>query len=151
MGFSWSSFLAQSTLLAALGNAGFGAHRMLADYLPPPQSLDLCVSLATDDIMLFSQGRCPRARSAISRIDEEVAWLGVQAHRGKDVNKSLNCILIGIDLQDGRSLALTSDKLALVLVGLMYLLSNAAAAITPLELQAILGHLAWFALLARPV
>ena len=101
--------------------------------------------------MLFSQGRCSRARAAISRIDEEFARLGVQAHRGKDVNESLNCILIGVDLQDGRRLAPTSDKLALVLVGLVYLLSNATATVTPLELQAILGHLAWFALLARPV
>ena len=38
-----------------------------------------------------------------------------------------------------------------MLVGVVYLLNNVAAMVTPLELQAILGHLAWFALVTRPV
>lgn len=151
MGFSWSSFLAQSTLLAALARAGFTEDRMLADDLPPPKRLDLCVSLATDDIMLFSRGPSPLARAAIRDIDEQVHNLGVQAHHGKDVNEALNCTLIGVDLQDGQRLAPSSDKLALVIVGLVLLLNNASILLTPLELQAILGHLAWFALLSRPV
>lgn len=90
MGFSWSSYLAQSTLLAALCKAGFGKDRMLADDIPPPRDLDLCVSLATDDIMLFSRGRCALARAAIAKIDGAVESLGIQAHHGKDVDEALD-------------------------------------------------------------
>ena len=151
MGFSWSSYLAQSTLLAALVKAGFPEERMLADDLPPPRDLDLCVSLATDDIMLFSRGHCPRARAAIQQIDVAVNDLGVQAHHGKDVNEALDCTLIGVDLQHGRRLAPSCDKMSLVLVGLVFLLSDPSIMLTGLELQAVLGHLAWFALLTRPV
>ena len=151
MGFSWSSYLAQSTLLAALVNAGFPQERMLADDLPPPRDLDLCVSLATDDIMLFSRGWCPRARAAIQQIDLAVNDLGIQAHHGKDVNEALDCTLIGGDLQRGRRLAPSCDKMALVFVGLVFLLGNPSVKLTGLELQAVLGHLAWFALLTRPV
>ena len=102
MGFSWSSFLAQSTLLAALGSAGFPEHRMLADDLPPPRDLGLCVSLATHDIAVFSQGRSTLARAAVRRIDHEVQALGIQAHHGKDVNEATGCTLIGVELQNGR-------------------------------------------------
>ena len=151
MGFSWSSFLAQSTLLAALSQAGFTADHMLADDIPPPRDLDLCVSLATDDIMLFSRGSSSRARAAISRIDRAVSDLGVQAHHGKDVNESTSCTLIGVELQDGRRLAPASDKLALVLVGIVFMLRDSSVLLSPLDLQTVLGHFAWFALLARPI
>lgn len=150
MGFSWSSYLAQSTLLAALCRAGFPADRMLADDLPPPKGIDLCVSLATDDIMLFSQGIHPKARAAVRRIDDEVRRLGVQKHPRKDVHENTDCTLIGVELQNGRRLAPSSDKLALVLVGLVALLRDTSRCVTPLELQALLRHLAWFALLSRP-
>ena len=83
---------------------------MLADDLPPPKDLDLCLSLATDDIMLFAKARCPRARAAIRQIDDEVHALGIQSHRGKDINESSDCTLIGIDLRGGRRLVPARDK-----------------------------------------
>ena len=36
MGFAWSSFLAQSTLLACLAGANFGPDHLIADDKPPP-------------------------------------------------------------------------------------------------------------------
>ena len=47
----------------------------MTDDLPPPKGLDLCVSLATDDIMLFAHGNLSRARGAIANIDEQVRRL----------------------------------------------------------------------------
>jgi hypothetical protein len=135
----------------SLGQRWFSRIPNVGGRSSPPVALDLCVSLATDDIMLFSQGACPRARAAIRDIDNQVQKLGIEAHHGKDVNESTDCTLIGVELQDGRRLAPARDKLALVLVGLVHLLINSSIETTPLELQTILGHLAWFALLTRPV
>ena len=115
---------------------------MLADDLPPPEYVDLCASLATDDVMLFSRGGGPRAREAIGQIDNAIANLGIQPHRGKDVNEELNCMLIGVDLVDGQRLAPHADKAALVFRGIVYLLCCGNLDLTSLELHAFLGHIA---------
>lgn len=45
----------------------------------------------------------------------------------------------------------SADKMALVLVGIVALLYDSSISLSVVELQALLGHIAWFALLARPV
>ena len=151
MGFAWSSFLAQSTLLHCLHQAGFPPSRMLADDKSPPVNLELAASLATDDVILFA--RCPiaEARAAVKRIDSAVDKAGIEAHRGKDVNEALNATVIGVDFYDGCLITPSAVKMALVVAGLADFLVRPAREISPLEMQTVLGHLAWFALLSRPV
>ena len=151
MGFSWSSYLAQSCLLGCLQAAGVGEHHMLADDLPPPVDLDRAVSLATDDIIVFGRHDLPSVRQRVARIDKAVADAGIEAHRGKDVNEALNTTVIGVDVVDGTRLMPAATKMALVLVGLAHFCSRERPSCTTLQLQALLGHLAWFALLTRPV
>ena len=78
MGFSWSSFLAQSTLLQCLAVAGFDKHHMLADDKPPPANLDLAAALATDDVMIFA--RCDKrvAQAAVTRVDAAIIDCGIE-------------------------------------------------------------------------
>ena len=54
MGFSWSSCVAQSTLLSICEEAGLRDRHVLACDSPSPGSLDLAFAVATDDLMIFS-------------------------------------------------------------------------------------------------
>ena len=151
MGFAWSSFLAQSTLLACLAKANFGPDRLIADDKPPPFDLDLTASLATDDVMVFA--RCPRDRAvrAVQNIDNAILSAGIEPHHGKDVDGDLKAMVIGVDFYEGCLLTPSASKMALVVCGLAWFVSGNAPAMSALEMQTILGHLAWFALLSRPL
>ena len=100
--------------------------------------------------MVFSQGGGPRAREAVARIDSAIHDLGIQPHHGKDVSEATDCTLISVDLVDGQRLTPHKGKMALIYVSMVFLLSHLSVGISPLELQAVLSHLAWFALLSRP-
>ena len=54
MGFAWSSYVAQSTLLAACRGAGFPDKMVICDEKPTPVGLGEAYALATDDVMHFS-------------------------------------------------------------------------------------------------
>ncbi len=53
MGFSWSSFVAQSSMLSVCSTAGLGQDRMLSTDLDTPVSVSEAFSLATDDVIHF--------------------------------------------------------------------------------------------------
>ena len=53
MGFAWSSYVAQSTLLAACRVAGFPDEMVICDENPTPVGLGEAYALATDDVMHF--------------------------------------------------------------------------------------------------
>ena len=56
MGFSWSSYVAQSTLMAICSLGGLGADRVLAPSIQLLDDLSLTFAVATDDLMVFSDG-----------------------------------------------------------------------------------------------
>jgi hypothetical protein len=150
MGFSWSSFLAQTTLLQCCHRAGFRTSSFLALDTPTPCDLTAAVALATDDVALFTTLSKKAGDSLVGRIDDEIARRGIQAHRGKDVNYARDATVIGIDLCGGTVLAPQLDKLQVVMAGLLHLLTDGPPA-SPLEMSAINGQLAWLALLNRPL
>ena len=131
--------------------AGFGKGRILADDCPAPCDLSVTVSLATDDVMVFARGGVALARKAVSNIDKAIANAGIISHPGKNADDASDAIIIGVDLCYGQLLTPHTKKIALVFSGLVCLLACATPDISPLELQTILGHVAWFALLARPI
>ena len=111
MGFSWSSFVAQSKLLRCCSHAGLTRDHMLADDLPIPSVIDTTFALATDDVMLFTIGEPHEAKPRLDRQDQSIESAGVVAHRGKDINAELNGTAIGIDLVDGKHFAAHGPKL----------------------------------------
>ena len=56
MGFRWSSCVAQSTLLGVCSLSGLTAEYILAPDKPLPNDLSLAFAVATDDLMIFSNG-----------------------------------------------------------------------------------------------
>jgi len=149
MGFAWSSYLAQSTLLGCCRRAGFGPARMLALDLPTPSHQEAVLALATDDVALFTAGSRRSADACIARVDAEIENRGIQAHRGKDVNFALDANVIGIALCGGTCLCPELKKLVKVIMGLTYIVQERPR-VTPLAMAALDGQLAWLALLNRP-
>ena len=150
MGFPWSSYLAQSTLLGCCRRAGLGPERMLALDLPTPADLTSVVALATDDVALFVQGGRRRGDELIHKVDLAIASRGIVKHEGKDVDYQDDATVIGVDLRQGRLLCPELKKLTKVLAALVHLLVSDMS-VAPLELAELDGQLAWFALLNRPV
>ena len=54
MGFSWSSCVAQPTLLSICEEAALRDRHALACDSPLPSCLDLAFAVVTDDLMIFS-------------------------------------------------------------------------------------------------
>ena len=69
MGFSLSSYLAQSTLLAQCQHVSLTEARMLADDLLPPSEGTVRFALVTDDVLIFDRARTvtPTSRSPCGR------------------------------------------------------------------------------------
>ena len=53
MGFAWSSFVAQSTMLGAVVASGIGHHQLLCEEATLPPLGETAVSIATDDVVAF--------------------------------------------------------------------------------------------------
>ena len=147
MGFAWSSFIAQSKLLKCCESAGLGTSRMLADDLPTPSDMSCTFALATDDVMLFTSGEAANAHPWLARLDAEIDKAGIQAHASKAVTAVHDETVIGVDLCQGQYLSPHASKLALVMSGCSHFLKTRSA--SRIEVGALMGHLGWFALLAR--
>ena len=148
MGFAWSSFLAQSTLLWHCFAGGLRRDLALADDVMPPARTRLAFGLATDDLMLFARGNQRRARALLRTVDREVERAGIIGHPGKDVNEEVSATVIGVDVVDGIALGPNLPKLTRILVGLAFFF-GVGPLISPLELHAVLGHMSWMAMLNR--
>ena len=74
MGFSWSSCVAQSTLMGICSLAGLSTDHVLAPDLPLPKYLSLTFAVATDGLMIFSDEHTDTIRTLRSL--QHVRWIG---------------------------------------------------------------------------
>ena len=105
MGFSWSSFIAQSVLLGCCVRSGLSTHIILAEDKPVPARRDLGYALATDDEIVFKVAPADAVRPSqpvLDRLDPEIDRRGIQAARAKDVNDKHDTTCIGVDISEGR-------------------------------------------------
>ena len=119
---AWSSYIAQSQLLACCIAAGLSTSRMLADDLPTPDDMTATFALATDDVMLFTLGDEDVATPWLKQLDDAIDQAGIQAHASKAVTAVYDETVIGIDVVGGRYLAPHVNKLAKVMSGCVYFL-----------------------------
>ena len=112
MGFSWSSFVAQETLLAILQRAGIDEGRAICGTQPVPADLGLAFALATDDVMLLSDAGIGSVKPWVQNFEREAAACGAVLHEGKNVDDVLDGTCIGIDLVAGRWWAAPPTKVA---------------------------------------
>ena len=111
MGFSWSSFIAQSHLLACSRAAGLSESMALADNRPSPLAMGEVFSLATDDVMHFTQNDAALSASRMLDLDRAMAAGGVVRNKDKDLVATRSGTAIGIDLDEGLYLAPTLRSL----------------------------------------
>ena len=102
MGFAWSSFVGQETLLQVCGHSGLHEDLALAMSRPVPAKASLFFSLATDDVMRCSSKGPGVTLDAAKRLDKALAAAGIQRHVGKDENDVLDSTSVGVCLRAGR-------------------------------------------------
>ena len=78
MGFAWSSFVAQSTLLACCRGGGFSDSICMSDERPIPSDAIEAYALATDDVMHFSKVGPDLSRKRMVELDEALLESGVE-------------------------------------------------------------------------
>ena len=94
MGFSWSSFIAQSYLLSRCVAAGLRKDLFLADDNIAPTDLRQVYGLATDDLIVFTRDDADLAKKTVCRFDQELKRAGVVRAAEKDITAT--CLPDGI-------------------------------------------------------
>jgi hypothetical protein len=103
MGFSWSSAVAQETLLCIAASGGLTSNLIWAPDRALPSSWELGFAVATDDIMIFSDGGPDCLAAPVASFEAALLDHGAIKHEGEDVDNKLNATCVGIDLVDGVS------------------------------------------------
>ena len=151
MGFSWSSYLAQCTMLGVCRMAHLKGDRVLADDVDPPLHLGSVFALATDDIMHFSAHGRKHSEQVGRDIDRSMVLAGIQKHGGKDITAADEGTCIGIDLVAGRYFAPNSSAMKTVFDAIAYILKRyQSLLVSPRQLASLLGTMQWHCLLCRP-
>ena len=148
MGFAWSSFIAQESLLAVCKRAGLDERHALAPDNDVPTSTDLMFSLATDDVMIFSSSGPGATIAPTLRVEEEMRRAGIVKHEGKDVNDELSTVCVGVELVDGRWWWPPFERMWILLLAAIHLAETGNG--SPAGVLAMLGVLQWFDLMRRP-
>ena len=155
MGFSWSSYVAQSTMVRSCLAAGFPEHVFLteAHQLPPPFVTSVCGSLAvnTDDITHFLRASVVAKRAIdippLAFLDEAWRVQGIEHQHRKSCDLIRDGTVLGIDLVEGTSLAPKLSGFIDILRAGADVISRGTA--SPLAVHSFLGKLHWNDLLNR--
>ena len=147
MGFSWSSCVAQSTLLSICTIAGLDDCKVLASDAVLPESLDLCFAVATDDLMIFSDAGPDRTITAALAVEEAMSAHGIIKNPDKDVDDVLTATCVGVDLVDGRFWCPPVQRIWSLLDAVCEVAEHRTA--SPGAAAGYLGVAQWFNLLRR--
>jgi hypothetical protein len=151
MGFSWSSYVAQSCATAICRKAGLGKHKQLAPDLPVPNRSREVFCIATNDIIHFSKSRAA-ALMRMNRVDNAFKELGIEKHPAKDVDGTLCGRCLGIDLSNGTALSPAAGSFFHLLCCCVYIgTSDFSFAVAPRAIAALMGLAQWFCLINRPM
>ena len=150
MVFSWSSFVAQKSLLAVCARTGLDERHALALGNPLPTSASLTFSLATDDVMVFSSAGPRGTSEAIRKIEIEIemAAAGIAEHPAKDEDDVLNGVCVGVELVDGTWWGPPAPRMWVLLMAVSWVCDTGVA--SPAGILAMLDVLQWFDLMRRP-
>jgi len=147
MGFSWSSYVAQETLLGIASDAGLASDHALApdrDCIPDMAS---AFALATDDLMLFSDQGPGVTLAMAKRLEDSMARHGAIKHGDKDLDDVVNGVCIGVELVDGRSWWPPGARLWELIEAVVDLAAHPRASAA--AVGAFMGVAQWFDLLRR--
>ncbi len=147
MGFSWSSCVAQESLLAIARDAGLESRHVLACDVELPHDLSLVFAAATDDLMIFSDAGPGATTEAVHRFEFSLQRAGAEKNPEKDIDDVLTTTCVGVDLVDGTSWAVPVPRIWTLLDAVVDLAQDPRA--SPGAVAAHLGAAQWYDLLRR--
>ena len=147
MGFSWSSAVAQETLLGIAADGGLTESCIWSPDRPLPESWNLGFAVATDDLMIFSDDGPGCTLRAAHAFERSLANHGGVKNAGKDINDSLSATCIGIDLVSGTEWWPPGARLMELLQGLADLCTIRHC--SPGSVASYMVSTQWFCLLHR--
>lgn len=147
MGFSWSSYIAQNTLLQVCASAGLGNDKVLSTDGTAPASFAEVFALATDDVMIFSDQGPGGTVAATHRLETALSDHGIQKNGAKDVDDALTAECVGFELVDGSHWWPPSTRLWKMMLSVVHL--HAVGSCTPVSLRGFLGAVQWYDLIER--
>ena len=98
IGFSWSSYIAQSVMTGCCLKTGLDIHSLLADHTQVPTEMGEVVAVATDDVMHFSNVGPSIGEQWMERLDTVFESVGVITNASKDISGTKNATCVGIDM-----------------------------------------------------
>ena len=147
MGFSWSSYIAQSVMTGCCLKTGLDIQSLLADHTQVPTEMGEVVAVATDDVMHFSNVGPSIGEQWMEHLDTVFESVGVITNASKDISGTKNATCVGIDMVEGTRLSPHVLKLWNCLMAGKDLFNSPFC--SPLELASYCGTTQWFSLLNR--
>jgi len=147
MGFSWSSFVAQSTLLDVALAAGIAKSQILALDQPHPMSQDELVALATDDA-IFIHSDLDTATATLRHFDRSLTDHKIERNQSKDEDAEDHIVALGCALGNHPPWV-EPDCRKLFALLLSFLGITDHTMIRPRSVEGMLGVAQWFAQVPR--
>ena len=122
MGHSWSAAVAQHVMTGTCIEAGVADSKFLTDEHHLADAGRPAVGAAVDDANLFERSRGaksePLGRSILEDLDDVSARHGILSKDDKKIDKSLNGVVLGMQLADGKFLLPKQARLLDIVVSL---------------------------------
>ena len=147
MGFSWSSCVAQETLLSICSRSGLGTSRVLSVDAPLPGDLSVVFAVATDDLMVFSDAGPGATSRAVSSVEDVMKAHGIVKAPEKDIDDVLSATCVGVDLVEGTKWWTPGARIWKLLDGITELSSSRFS--SPGAVAGFYGVAGWYDLLRR--
>jgi hypothetical protein len=147
MGFSWSSAVAQEALLALCREGRLTSDFVIAPDAPLPDSFGLAFSVATDDLMVFSDRGPGATLGAVSQVEAAMLRHGVIKNPDKDIEDALTTTCVGVDLVNGSRWSAPGARIWSLLDGVVDL--SACRTASPGGVAAYIGVAQWYDLIRR--
>ena len=147
MGFSWSSAVAQETLLGIANDSGLTSEYVWATDKPLPSDWSLGFAVATDDMMIFSDSGPGITLGPTADFERGLLRHGAVKHPDKDLDDQLDATCLGIDLVRGTHWHAPGLRLIKLLRGVVSLADHKRS--SPGAVAGYLGVTQWFCLLRR--
>jgi len=143
MGFSWSSFIAQSNMVGACIDAGIDESALLCLEAAPPVGAHEWVTVATDDVILIHE-TSDASRDCTRRLDAALQRRGIERNTAKDVDDARHVEALGCDI--GNAPPWVEPALVNFVVGLCACMGLATTGVaSPKGFSKLLGLLQWYA------
>ena len=148
MGFAWSSFISQNTLMAICKEANLDERKVVSMDSETPSCFAEIFSVATDDVILMSTAGPGKTSEMAARLEAAMLNAGLVQNTSKNVDDATHAQCVGIDVENGTHWVAPPARVFSALLMVLHLLYHCIG--SPKQVHHFLGVLQWFDLLCRP-